>query len=286
MKKRIFITGATSFLGKGLLDILKERYEIVALEHSKKLETKEGVKIIKGSLESISEWEDCLSGIDIIIHLAGATHATNGELYRKVNVAGTQNLINIAEKHTVKQFIFISTSAVGKNCGAYGESKKEAEELLKKSGLVYTILRVGPTYSNDFQGKEGLASLVKLAKKSFILPYLSDESFRLSPIHRDDVTNSIVSAVENPKAYFKTYTVTGPENLSTKEIFYRLLKHNKTKKLLIPMPTFLAKFIFYIFSDIFKMAAPDQMLRLLSKKEPLSGNVLTDLNVKPRYFLK
>jgi len=74
--------------------------------------------------------------------------------------------------------------------------------------------------------------------------------------------------------------------LSTKEIFYRLLKHNKTKKLLIPMPTFLAKFIFYIFSDIFKMAAPDQMLRLLSKKEPLSGNVLTDLNVKPRYFLK
>lgn len=258
-------------MGRGLANILNDKYEIV---------------VLKGRLENMTEWENDLYNVDIIIHLAGITHAKNIGLYKRINVEGTRDLILAAEKYAVKQFIFISTGAVGENCGAYGESKKEAEKFLRERKLTYTILRFGPTYNDDFGGKEGLASLVRLAKKSFILPYLSDDNIRFSPIHLDDVTKSIVAAVENQKAYFKTYTITGPENLSTREILYRLLKHNKTKKLFIPVPTFLARFIFYIFSNILKMAAPDQMQRLLSKKEPLSENVLTDLGVNPRKFLE
>jgi len=284
---KIFITGASSFLCGELINILKNKHKITVLEHQKRLDGKrmDGINVVRGGLENLPEWEKALSGIDVIIHLAGVTHPKEIDLYRKINTEGTRRLVESAEKHRISQFIFISTSAIGENSGAYGESKKEAEQYLLKSSLAYTILRVGPAYNDNFTGKEGLASLVSRAKKSFILPYLSDQNVKFSPIHRDDVLKAILASINNPKAYFKTYTLNGPESLSNKEIFFRILKRNNTKKLLIPIPTVLARIIFYISSSLFKVGAPDQMQRMLSKKEPLSENVLTDLGVSPRKFL-
>src|SRR3989344_5862921 len=94
--KKIFITGASSFLGSNLVDRLRSKYEVTLLEHSKALGQKEGVEIVHGGLENISEWEDSLSGVDIIVHLAGVTHVKNIELYRKINTKGTYDLINAA----------------------------------------------------------------------------------------------------------------------------------------------------------------------------------------------
>jgi len=178
--KKIFITGASSFLSGSLVDILKNRYDITLLEHKKALYSKDGdeIKIVQGSLENVEEWGKAIFETDIIIHLAGVTHPKNIGLYKKINTDGTSALVSVSEKYRVKQFIFISTSAVGKNCGAYGKSKMEAEVILKRSKVPYTILRVGPSYSDNFEGKEGLASLVKLARKSPILPYLTDNNIK------------------------------------------------------------------------------------------------------------
>jgi nucleoside-diphosphate-sugar epimerase len=287
IRKKLFITGASSFLSGKLVNILKDNYDIILLEHRKPLDhqKEDGIKTVRGSLENISEWENNLSGVDAIIHLAGITHSKNVSLYKKINTEGTRGLIYASKKYGVKQFIFISTSAVGENCGAYGESKKEAEKILKESGLVYTILRVGPSYNDTFDGKEGLAGLVKFAQISPLLPYLNDNSVKFSPIHRDDVIKSITSTVNNKNSFLKTYTLSGPENLSTKEVFFRVLGVNKTKKLLVPIPMFVFKIIFYLFSGVIKKLVPDQMERMISKKEPLSANVLTDLGVVPRKFL-
>ena len=82
--KKIFITGASSFLSGSLVDILKNRYDITLLEHKKALYSKDGdeIKIVQGSLENVEEWGKAIFETDIIIHLAGVTHPKNIGLYK------------------------------------------------------------------------------------------------------------------------------------------------------------------------------------------------------------
>lgn len=285
--KKIFITGASGLLGKTLIDTLKNLYEITVLEHNKPFQTSErsGIKIIRGGLENVSEWENILSGTDIVIHLAALTHNKNISAYKKINTEGTVNLVNASKRQKVNQFIFISTRAIGTCCGAYGASKEDAENYIKKSGLTYTILRVGEAYNDELSGKEGLTSLANLIKMSFIVPVPSADDITLTPIHKDDIRDGIIATINNPMTYFKTYVLAGPESLSMKEVAIRITKYFKLSRLFIPIPTFLIKFIFFVFSNILRVATPDQLDRLLCKKELLSKEVSADLKIKPKYFL-
>lgn len=274
-------------MGKTLTDALTNLYEITVLEHNKPVQISErnGIKTIRGGLENIDEWEDTLSGTHIVIHLAALTHSKEISMYEKINTEGTINLVNASKRQGVNQFIFISTRAIGTCCGAYGASKEEAEDYIKKSGLTYTILRVGEAYDDGLSGKEGLSNLANLIKMSFIVPVPSANDITLAPIHKDDVRDGIVATIDNPVTYFKTYVLAGPESLSMKEVAIRITRHLKLSRLFIPIPTFLIRFIFFVFSNILGVATPDQLDRLLCKKELLSKEVLTDLKIKPKYFL-
>jgi len=258
---KIFVTGASGFLGRDLISKVKNDHEVTTPEHR---------------LENISEWEKELEGMDVVLHLAGITHSKDLKLYEKINALGTKDLVLAAQKFGVKQFIYISTRALGENCGAYGNSKKLAEEFLKNSGLHYTIFRVAEAYDNSFGGGEGLSSLVNLIKKSFFVPFISTPDITLSPIHKDDVEKAIIASINNPTTYDKTYVLAGPENLTFREVVGRIAKYFKLKRVFIPMPAYFIKFV---------AKTPDQFQRLLCKKESLSRNVTEDIKVYPRNFL-
>ncbi len=281
---KILITGASSYLGESLAHSLKNKYNITILEHKKLLEKYDDVSIIQGDLENISLWEESLSGMDIIIHLAGVTHAANVELYEKINSEGTRLLVENAKKYGVKQFIYISTRAIGENCGAYGESKKKAEEFIKNSGVPYTIMRVGEVYDENFQSKEGLGKLASQMKKRYLVTYLNDNKVTLAPIHRDDVKEAIIASIDNPLSLGKIYTLAGPENLTMKRVLERMSEYFKQKNILFPVPT-IALHLFYFILGNLKLITGDQLSRLLCPKESLSENVLADLKIKPRRFL-
>lgn len=108
----------------------------------------------------------------------------------------------------------------------------------------------------------------------------------MAPLHIDDARDSILAAVETETVLNKTYTVTGPETLSMDEVLDRISEYKKVKRFLLPIPDKLAQFIFYMESKILGNMAPDQMERLICRKEKLSEDVITDLHVTPRNFLK
>ncbi len=280
VKKSVFITGASSYIGGKIIDLLPTSYEVIALENIKRVKTTRSIKIINGNLENLIELEKKLPNIDTVIHLAGITHSKNLNLYKRVNRGGTINLIDSCKRLGVKQFIFISTRAIGKCCGAYGVSKEEAENYLKKSGMTYTILRVGEAYDDNFSGKEGLSNLAHLIKRSFFVPYLSNMDITLAPIHITDIQKCIVATIDNPKTFYKTYTVAGPEDLSLFDVVKRISDNFKLPRFFIPIPTFIIKIPF-----ILGFGAPDQLNRFLCKKELLSKNVVDDLKIIPRKFL-
>lgn len=154
MEKTILVTGATGFLGKYLIKELSGEVETIGRHNSDLIyDLGKQVPILKKYYSSV-------------IHAAGKAHSIPKtkeeiELFFKVNVEGTKNLLKSLEAvGPPEHFVFISSVSVyGKESGVlitedepllavdpYGKSKIYAEKIIKdwcnQHNVTYTILRL------------------------------------------------------------------------------------------------------------------------------------------------
>ena len=134
---KILVTGAAGFIGSHLCEALVKEHEVVGLDNFcdyydikikrknlRELAKFDNFQIIKEDIRSKSKLEDIFSHhkFDLIIHLAAMAGVrpsiADPVLYTEVNINGTVNLLEQCKKHSIKKFIFASSSSV------YGNNKK------------------------------------------------------------------------------------------------------------------------------------------------------------------
>lgn len=145
-----FVTGGTGFVGSHLVEALlasQEYTEVRCLvRSSEKWLTGLPVTKVKGDLFSLQVIGNALEDVDIIFHIAAVLRAPTKKEFTRANVDATENLVRIAQKKGVKDFVILSSlAAVGPSSGIpitekarmhpismYGESKKEMETIIHK----------------------------------------------------------------------------------------------------------------------------------------------------------
>jgi dihydroflavonol-4-reductase len=135
-----FVTGATGFLGRHLVDVLTEQgWTIFALardvEAAKAIHG-DRVEYVKGGLSNPSSYSAKLpEGIEAVFHIAAHTGSWKKEAARQhqVNVDGTAGMLQVAADHKVKRFIHVSSTSV---YGIHSEPVTEATEKLGASSWV------------------------------------------------------------------------------------------------------------------------------------------------------
>jgi nucleoside-diphosphate-sugar epimerase len=114
----VFITGATGFVGRNLVDYLSAAYPELALyclarnpEKAREIE-RPGVFIVPGDLHTPESYTSSVAQADIILHLAAMVGLKNGEAFYTANRDATQTLVNAA-KHSerLKRFFYLSSIA-------------------------------------------------------------------------------------------------------------------------------------------------------------------------------
>ncbi len=248
MKKNIFITGANSFVGKRLIYFLNKKkiYDIRGIDL---LDTKNKKNIFKLDLRS-KNLHKYIKKSSTIIHLAAVSRNIDFDKNISnsfdINIVGTINLLNAANKQEAERFIFASSEWVypeSRNTNfsekkiyeindiksKYGTSKAIGEKLIiALSRAKYNILlRFGIIYGPrklNFSAVESLFSSVKNKNNFEIGSYKTARRF----IFVDD----IVSAIEKSIFLNKTITlnITGNKLLSLKSII------NVSKKILQKSP--------------------------------------------------
>jgi nucleoside-diphosphate-sugar epimerase len=113
---KIFLTGATGFIGWELCKrLLSEGYEVNALcRNLAKTTHMEGLKWVEGSLEDAASVRAAMEGCSQVYHcgaLARVWDADPGAFYR-VNVEGTENVLDAARYHNVEKLVMTSTAGV------------------------------------------------------------------------------------------------------------------------------------------------------------------------------
>jgi UDP-glucuronate 4-epimerase len=138
MKKTILVTGAAGFIGSHVSEkLLSMGYDVIGVDNfnnyydpavKKKnaaiLAKNKGFAMVKSDICDLPAMEKLFSAHKIwkIIHLAARAGVRpsieNPQLYMKVNVEGTANLLEMVKKHNISTFVFASSSSV------YGVNKK------------------------------------------------------------------------------------------------------------------------------------------------------------------
>ncbi len=170
----ILITGSNSLLGKAVVEKFTQNGEkIRCYDQYKPEKIPDGAEFIQGDLFSMKRLNLALKGVDTIIHLMDKNRAQKigrGKM-KKINIAGTRNLLSVTKKHKIKRFIFLSSYAIyGKTKSfplkeddrkkpytAYGKDKLKAEILCetfaKKNDINLTVIRpsviTGPNVKNS-----------------------------------------------------------------------------------------------------------------------------------------
>lgn len=235
----IFLTGATGFIGKALLEeLLKRNNKVIAAVRGVATTLPENVS--KAKLNDIFELENTqmMQGVDTVIHCAARAHVlrehTTDPLieFRKTNTIGTLNLAKQAIAAGVKRFIFLSSIGVNGRSTTkafteddvpspdqdYAISKLEAENGLQKlasiSGMEVVILRPPLVYGPNAPGNFG--RLIKWLDKNIPLPLGAIYNKR-SFVALDNLVDLIVTCIEHPAAANQVFLVSDGKDLSTTE---------------------------------------------------------------------
>lgn len=110
---KIFITGASGFVGGATARHLSKTHKIIAISRSEKSDLtirENGATPIRCELNTVRP--DMLQGIDTIIHCAAFVEEWGPfKTFETLNITATQQLLDIAEQAGVRRFIHISTEA-------------------------------------------------------------------------------------------------------------------------------------------------------------------------------
>lgn len=247
LKKKIFITGATGFVGEKLIACLVERgYYIIAFalqEDSKATALyKKNVEVKYGDIRDQLSIEKAISGVDAVINLAAVQESNDPELNEAVNYGGVRNLIEACSKYSIKRIIHISSiSTCYKIKNYYGKSKEKADKYVmysSNSNMDYTILRPALIYGNTTQGPF-YTFLKTMHIFPMIIPVVGNGKALKQPVYVDDVVSAIILSLESDIAIGKFYNISGRDTVSVEEMINLIAAKKGIKRMAIKIPAWI-----------------------------------------------
>lgn len=233
------VTGATGFVGGHVVkELLSRGYELRCLARSPEdaVWLKErGIPVYRGDITQQATIDPAFfDKLPYLIHLVGIIKETGAQTFRNVHFQGTKNLVDMAKKSGgLKKYVHMS--ALGTRRGAqsrYHQTKWEAEEYVRSSGLKYTVFRPSIIYG---PGGEFIDTFVKIIKFSPVLPAIS--SAALYPIHVRDVAWCFAEALEHAQADGETLPLGGPGGFNLREMMGVLLTVLGKERFILPVPS-------------------------------------------------
>ncbi|MDR9862874.1 MULTISPECIES: NAD-dependent epimerase/dehydratase family protein [Pseudomonas] len=259
---KIFVTGASGFIGKNLCEKLSaDGHDVVAL-HRRLPELASG-EVVLGDLDDIDAWSDRLAGVDCVIHLAGRAHVLNSheqnplEVFRKVNRDACLRLAEACVSKCVQRFVFISSIGVNGNethgqafteqslvspHAPYAIAKYEAEvgltSLLENAPTELVMIRPPLVYGAHAPGN--FRRLLKLVGSGLPMPF-GLVTNRRSIISVKSLCNFIALAAHHPKAAGQLFLVADEPVLSTADMVRSLAQGMGKRGVQLPVPTVVLK---------------------------------------------
>ncbi len=253
---KVLVTGASGFVGNHLVAALLQAGHTVRGLSRKEPEgarRHSGVEYVNGVDvgDPTSLTPAMFEGIEGIAHLVGIIQeAKPGQTFERIHVEGTQNLVQWAVGQGFKgRFVYLSAIGSAPDSPAeYSRSKYEAEQIVIRSGLPYTIFRPSLVLGKDGEFVAQMADLIKHgglpAKLPFpFIPVPGSGKNKFQPIYVEDLCSAITKSITLPAAANQLYEVGGATQLSFNYLIKGLADAMNVKKPMLHAPIPILKIV-------------------------------------------
>jgi len=238
------------------------------------------VEIINFGQNNFDEVKKAVNNSDIVINLCGILYETKKQKFNTIHVDLPETIANLCLQADVKKFIHVSAIGASKESQSkYQQSKFLGEEKVLNNFKKTLVIRPSVVCGNE----DNFTNLFAKLSFSPIIPVVN-MNYKFQPIFVNDVARAILKAIEIKNNEGKIYEIGGEKTMSFGDIIKLILKIIGKKRLVVEMPTTLAKLQGMLLSllPIPPILTKDQCLILSEKDNVVSGNHLTlqDLNIK------
>jgi dihydroflavonol-4-reductase len=251
---KVFVTGATGFIGQNLVEALHRRGDevfcLVRPGSNRTLLQSLGVNLVEGDLLEPGNLGGKISPPEIVYHLAGVTKSIDDSGYFRGNVRTTENLLKLIAPRgrPGAKLVYVSSQAAAgpslspDNCeevppspvSRYGASKYAAERLVsnRKNDGNFTILRPSIVYGPH---DREMLPLFRAASRS-LLPHPGFGPYPVNVIYVADLVEAILLAGRCADANGKTYFVNDGRPTSWGSINRAICRGLEQRAVTLPVP--------------------------------------------------
>lgn len=220
----------------------------------------------------------------VLINLVGILFERGRQRFDAIHTYGAEQVALAANAHGAH---LVHVSAIGadeNSASAYARSKANAEQLVLAAQPSTTIMRPSILFGpeDDFFNR-----FAALARFSPALPLIGGGLTRFQPAFVGDVATAIANTVGGKTRPGTVYELGGPDVRTFKELMQFVLATIERKRLLVPLPFFLAKLQATVLQYLPKpLLTPDQveLLRtdnVVSQSAKSEGRTLSGLDIEP-----
>lgn len=253
---RIFLTGASGFVGSHVLDSLLDADHEVSILLRRTSHTRfisrhlAQVSVSYGSLGDPEVLKTAMTGCEAVVHCAGLIKALDASEFFRVNQSGTRRVVLAANasRESVRHLIYISSLAVSgpgvpgrpaeedtqpRPVTVYGESKRLGEiEIRQGSRVPWTILRPAAVYGPR---DEEFLPVFQNIKRRF-MPLLSGAERCLNMIYGPDVAAAVLCSLAADQAAGKTYHLAGQPPCTDEEFMEEIAAQLQVRPVRLRIP--------------------------------------------------
>lgn len=210
-KKRVFVAGATGYLGGYLVrELHAEGYEVRALiraEHQR-AELEPFAHVVLGQATDPETLAGLMDGCDAVFSSLGITRQRDGMTYEDVDYQANVNLLREAERAGVESFLYVSVLRGDEMRDVSLIAAKERfVDALEASGVRACVIRPSGFFSD-------MRDFLEMARggRAYLL---GDGQSKLNPIHGKDLATA---CIRSWRAHIPVTNVGGPNTYTHDEL--------------------------------------------------------------------
>jgi NADH dehydrogenase len=278
----ILITGSTGFIGRHLVA------RLLADGRAVRCLLPEGVdytwdapvqpEVVRGMLGDDEALFRAATGISTIVHLDSGQWWGNARQLERVEVYGTRNLVEAARAARVGRVVLMSHLGATPASGyPLLRVKGTVEEIVRASGMAYTVLRTGLVFGEDDAFYSHIAMALAMNPFVYVMPGRGEVV--IHPLYIHDLVAILAQTLENIDTVDAVIEIGGPEYITLRDLLRTIMRVTGRGRPILPLPPYLVRGL----GRISRVFTP-RTLMTPQWFDLLATNRVAQLGTVPRYF--
>lgn len=197
LKRRVFLTGATGYLGSRLAPVLLERGCLVRAltRDGSRGKVPAGCGVVIGDALRKESFVEAVRGADTFVQLVGVAHPSprKAREFREIDLVSVRASVAAAVEAGVSHFVYVSVAHPAPVMKEYIAVRMEGERLIRESELAATILRPWYVLGPGHRWPYALSPIYWLAER---IPRWRETARRLGLVNVHQMVSALACAVE------------------------------------------------------------------------------------------